>query len=630
MLILLFVDATSSCFSLLSAFLLHTPNNTLQASAFFGFFLLLFAIRAPIFVALRVYRFRLSTRGHSFFPLLFTGTAISSVLLLSSLFFISSLHFPSTILLIEAPIAVILMIASREFLTFIIHDRSSRYKKRTPVFIYGAGDIGLQLALSIQADNNHNYRIVSFLDDDKSKQGLKVCGVTVAPPERITKLKAKHGTDTVLLAIPSLIGWKRAPLVNDLQSKGFTVKSVPGLLEIVSGEKSVEDILEISPDDLLGRTSVPAIPDLLACDITDKVVCVTGAGGSIGSELCRQIACCLPKSLILIEQSEYNLYAIELELGKTFPHLNLAAILSSVCDKKRITQVFRNYSVDTVYHTAAYKHVPIVEQNITEGVRNNTLGTLAVAEAASEIGAAKFVLVSTDKAVRPANIMGATKRAAEEACALVAQKTLRDGGPTLFGIVRFGNVLDSAGSVIPLFRKQLSQGEALTVTHEDVTRYFMTLQEAAQLILQAGSMATQCEVFLLDMGEPIRVLDMAKRMIDLHTHHNSAIPAKIEIVGLRQGEKLYEELFLDKSSATPTCHSKIWVNREPSMLDGRRDLFINDLIAGVDESNQTKLMDTLIDGVEGFLAPPLNLDLASQGKYNRSFAARKVREKSST
>jgi len=338
---------------------------------------------------------------------------------------------------------------------------------------------------------------------------------------------------------------------------------VPSLIDLVSGRLELDEVGAVTADDLLGREAVPPDQGLLCTNITGKVVTVTGAGGSIGSELCRQIAALGPRALVLVENSEYALYRIGMELREQFPGLQLREVLGSVGDRARMASVFREAGVQTVYHAAAYKHVPLVEENPLPGLKNNVFGTLRAAEASAECGVETFVLVSTDKAVRPSSVMGASKRAAELACLLVGARAATVPGRSAprFVMVRFGNVLDSAGSVVPLFRKQIDRGGPVTVTHKDVARYFMTIPEASQLVLQAGALGRGGEVFLLEMGQPVKIADLAQRMIDLT---QAATGKKIEIryTGMRPGEKLYEELLTDPELSEPTDHPKIFQARE--------------------------------------------------------------------
>lgn len=620
--ILLLIDATIMSLSTLLAFSLRLTAFPPSLSVFSGTVLLILCIRVPIFFYYGLYRLRLSTRVQAFSRAVIAGSIASSVVVFSLSFLFPFQDDLRLALLIESPFAAMLLIASREMMISLLHSRHGRSRSKLPVLIYGAGNAGTQLALALQVDEDQSFWPIAFVDKDVSKQGLRMCGMDVIEPSRVEKYIEKHQITTVLLAMPSVKGWKKAPLIEGLQKLGLSIQSVPSFVEIVRGNKGLEDIHVIFPDDLLERSEVDAMSALLNKDVSGKVVCVTGAGGSIGSELCRQIARCSPTGLILFEQSEYNLYEIEMELGREFPGLKLAAILGSVCDRMRMEGVLRGYKVDTVYHAAAYKHVPMVEQNPTEGARNNVLGTLVAAESSLAAGVTKFVLISTDKAVRPTNVMGATKRAAEEVCAYVSAKSAIIDGDLIIGIVRFGNVLDSAGSVVPLFREQMRRGENLTVTHKDVTRYFMTIREAAQLVMQAGAQATCCEVFLLDMGEPIKIMDLAQRMLQLHTIGNGSSEIGIDMVGLRPGEKLYEEMFLDKTQAERTQHAKIWRGVESKKSSHEVAGFIQDLHEVISAKNSEGLVDLLCAEVDGYSPSARASELFVEGGFQCSFRNR--------
>ncbi len=443
-------------------------------------------------------------------------------------------------------------------------DRLSNKKR---VAIYGAGVTGVRLARYISSASEFVH--VLYFDDDDKLFGREIDGIEVAPSDMLKELCSKHSVEEVFLAIPNADVEKRKKVIEQLLDCMVRVKTVPGFAGIVSGEVRVEELREISVDDILGRDTVLPRKELLSGCIQDKTVLVTGAGGSIGSELCRQIVMLAPQKLILFELSEFALYKIESDLKSMMVNeysidIEIIALLGSVQQKKRLLQVMKAYNVQTVYHAAAYKHVPIVEHNPIEGVRNNIFGTLNAVAAANETGVETFVLVSTDKAVRPTNIMGATKRFAE----LVLQGISESGTKTKFCMVRFGNVLNSSGSVVPLFARQIENKEPITVTHPEVTRYFMTIPEAAQLVLQAGYIAKGGDVCVLDMGEPVKIMDLARKMIALSGYKEKTASSngdiEIKIVGLRPGEKLYEELLIG-DNVTGTDHPLIMRAEESSI-----------------------------------------------------------------
>ncbi len=432
---------------------------------------------------------------------------------------------------------------------------------RPKAVIYGAGNTGRQLANALA--NSPDMQVVAFLDDDDRLHGHVLNGLPIHSPQDLAGLVQTRGVRTVLLAMPSLPRQRRNAILADLRPVRVAVRSLPNLSEMVQGRISMADLQELDIDDLLGREPVMPNHILLARNITGKVVLVTGAGGSIGSELCRQILAVAPAKLLLIEQSEFALYAIHQELehklaSQTVPQAPvLVPLLASVQDDDRMREIMSTWRPDTVYHAAAYKHVPLVEHNPAAGIRNNVLGTLRTAQAALEAGVTDFVLISTDKAVRPTNVMGASKRLAEMALqALAATHT-----GTRFSMVRFGNVLGSSGSVVPKFRQQIRDGGPITLTHPEVTRYFMTIPEAAQLVIQAGAMAKGGDVFVLDMGQSVKIIDLARRMVELsgltvRDADNPEGDIALEVTGLRPGEKLYEELLIG-DNPKPTVHPRI-------------------------------------------------------------------------
>ena len=446
--------------------------------------------------------------------------------------------------------------------------RAGRPRLRTA--IYGAGDAGVQLAQTMQF--SPEYKAVCFLDDEPVLHHKTVAGLTVYPPASLDRAIFRHDVAQIVLAIPSATTAQKRELIARVEHAGLPVKILPGLVDLVKGSITVSDLREVDVADLLGRDPVRPEPSLFTRNISGKVVLVTGAGGSIGSELCRQIVSQKPRRLILLDHSEYALYAIDHELRQLEPEVELVTSLGSVLDEMLLARTFRKWGVQTVYHAAAYKHVPIVEENIQQGLRNNVFGTLAVARASHGARVETCVLVSTDKAVRPTNVMGASKRVAE----LVFQAAaLRGDGRTVFSMVRFGNVLGSSGSVVPLFKKQIQAGGPITITHPDIIRYFMLIPEAAQLVIQAGAMANGGEVFVLDMGEAVRIADLARSMIHLSgltEKTDAAIGGDIEIkfVGLRPGEKLFEELMIG-DDVVPSGHPRIMCAREryiePALLD---------------------------------------------------------------
>jgi FlaA1/EpsC-like NDP-sugar epimerase len=501
----------------------------------------------PIFIRLGLYRAVIRFMEDRVVFVVAGGVTLSVVLLAAGIALTHTPGLSRGVLAIYWLLAIVYVGATRFVVRsyFLRAERGQDERKR--VAIYGAGQAGTQLAYALRA--GREYLPVAFIDDSLAKQKTEVAGLRVYSPRKLASMIDRKRVDELLLAIPSASRTRRAEIIEAIEGLHCKVKLVPGMADVVSGHFSLDAIREVEIEDLLGRESVAPNTALLGRCITGKVVLVSGAGGSIGSELCRQIVRLGPARLVLMDLSEFALYSIEQELASLCAcnnlHVGLVPLLGSVTHQHRNEMVMRNFGVQTVYHAAAYKHVPLVEHNPIEGIRNNAVGTRCLAEAALAAEVETFVLISTDKAVRPTNVMGASKRLSE----LILQAMARKGGATRFCMVRFGNVLGSSGSVVPLFRKQIAAGGPITLTHTEITRYFMTIPEASQLVIQAGSMGLGGEVYVLDMGKPVRIFDLARRMVHLsglelrdEDHPDGDIA--IEVVGLRPGEKLYEELLI--------------------------------------------------------------------------------------
>ena len=494
-------------------------------------------------------------------------TALRAVTISTLILAVLGLALPGTLFSVKTFIiywlAAILYVLSSRFLARGFLSQNSHLNK-TRVAIYGAGQAGSLLANAINPGNE--YLPIAFIDDDPQRVNTIVRGIKVYPSSELERLVKKYNITTVLLAMPQLSRREQRVILDQLAMLTVRIKVTPPISNLVKGNARVEDVRQIEIEDLLSRDVVAPNTELLSICITGKSVMVSGAGGSIGSELCRQIIALEPSKLILLDISEFALYTIEQELReiRTTGELSveLVAFVGSALETEKCTRIMSSFAVDTVYHAAAYKHVPLVEHNPIEGIRNNAYGTLSMAKAAVAAKVACFVLISTDKAVRPTNVMGATKRLAE----LVLQAFARKETGTCFSMVRFGNVLGSSGSVVPLFRKQIAGGGPITLTHPDITRYFMTIPEAAQLVIQAGAMGKGGDVFVLDMGEPVRIADLAVRMVHLSgqevkTPDTPAGTIELNYVGLRPGEKLYEELLIG-SNVSGTDHPLIMRAKE--------------------------------------------------------------------
>ena len=531
----------------------------LSGNALFATFISVI-IALPIFVVFGLYR---SIFRYSGWPALLAVARAVGVygLLYASIFTaIGITDVPRTVGIIQPILLLLLVGSSRAFARVWLGDRYQTILKRAErpkVFIYGAGQTGRQLAAAMI--NSQEMQISGFLDDDDRLHGHILNGQPIYNPVDLSSLVEVKNIDAVLLAMPGIERKRRNEILTQMREAHVAVRTLPNVTDLAQGKVSISDLRELDIDDLLGREPVTPNYILLAKNITQKIVLVTGAGGSIGSELCRQIIGLNPKKLLLIEQSEYALYKIHQELEQKILErpIIIVPLLATAQDSVRINEIFSTWRPETVFHAAAYKHVPLVEHNPAEGVKNNVMGTVSTAQAAIESGVKNFVLISTDKAVRPTNVMGASKRLAE----MVLQALSQAQGITRFTMVRFGNVLGSSGSVVPKFRQQIREGGPVTLTHPDITRYFMTIPEAAQLVLQAGAMAKGGDVFVLDMGQPVKIFDLVLKMISLsgmtlkdRDHPEGDIA--IEITGLRPGEKLYEELLIG-DNPMPTSHPRI-------------------------------------------------------------------------
>jgi FlaA1/EpsC-like NDP-sugar epimerase len=571
----------------------------LVLNEFSWLFIALPLITLPVFIRLGMYRAVIRYTSLDALWVIFVAT-FCSTLLMSALLLITDIKgFPRSVPIIYFILFFLLLGGSRLAFRNIYAQYYSIKKAGKRVLIYGAGSSARQMVTAFR--DSLEFNPVCFVDDAEKLQERDLSGLSIYAPERIERLVEKYNVDLILLAMPSITRKRKREILQFLEKFPVEVKTLPTLDELVSNHISIKDIQDIQIEDLLGRDPVPPRLELLHSCITDKSVMVTGAGGSIGAELCRQIAENKPKRLILYERSELALYTIESELRSQFgDSLEIFSILGSVTRKRRVLAVIKALFVETIYHAAAYKHVPLVEYNPIEGVRNNVFGTLKTAEAAVEGGVETFVLISTDKAVRPTNVMGASKRMAE----LVLQALSDKGEKTRFTMVRFGNVLGSSGSVVPHFRKQIKDGGPVTVTHPDVVRFFMTIPEAVQLVIQAGAMGAGGDVFVLDMGEPVRIIDLARNLIRLcgYTVRDSENPngdVSIEFTGLRPGEKLYEELLVG-DNVVGTTHPMIMSAEERMIPWKKLATVVNDLDRACRNFDCEKVRLNLLEIVDGY------------------------------
>jgi FlaA1/EpsC-like NDP-sugar epimerase len=565
------------------------------------------ALFIPVFIRFGLYRAIFRYTGQAALLATAKAVAVYGAMLLALLLWQKWPGVPRSLGALQPVLFFVLVGASRAFARFWlagIHSPGARSQAR--FLIFGAGTSGVQTATAMGVGGQ--FELVGFIDDDTHKVGRSINGAPVYARSSVARLVSDLGVTDILLALPSATRTRRREIIESLRALPVHIRTLPDWADLASGRVTVQDFKELDIEDLLGRDPVPPNTELLARNLAGKVVLVTGAGGSIGSELCRQIITEQPRQLVLFDHSEFALYSIHQELqGLLLANgldVELVPLLGSVTRSHRVKEVCRTYRPHTVYHAAAYKHVPMVEFNPAQGIENNVFGTLNMARAALDSGVAHFVLISTDKAVRPTNIMGASKRIAELVLQALAYAYQGEPHTTCFSMVRFGNVLGSSGSVVPLFRKQLAMGGPLTVTHPDVTRYFMTIPEAAQLVLQAGAMAVGGEVFVLDMGEPVRIMDLARRMAELSglRVRDAAHPdgdVEIAVTGLRPGEKLYEELLIG-DNPTPTAHPRIMKAHEEFLDWATLDHLLHNLRESAHANDVASMKSIFMDCVRGY------------------------------
>ncbi len=638
-LVSLAMDTCVIWFCLWLAFVLRldSPNYGLNLIAdYWRTFLLVPLCTLPCFVRMGLYRSVVRSMG-IYFSITIARAAIFSTglwVLMNFMLHLSAV-MPRSVPVMYCVMLIVLLCVSRyvtrswllgqpisELLPSLFADRPQqrRLGDGISVAIYGAGEAGMQLMFTL--DRGREYHPVAFIDDDDNMHGRMVGRCNVYRPDEIPKMIEATGAQEILLALPSVSPAKRRAIIHSIENCGLSIRTMPSMNEIASGRTTMQEIQDVCIGDVLGREEVQPNLDLMNRNIAGRVVMVTGAGGSIGSELCRQILAVGPKRLVVLDHSEYNLYALEQELAHAINQhglkVSLIPVLGSVTDPQRLLGIMRLYGVNTIYHAAAYKHVPIVEHNISQGLRNNVLGTLYTAQAAIACGVEQFVLISTDKAVRPTNVMGASKRLAEMVLqalshkrhvnfyhgALFGDDVYRVANHTRFTMVRFGNVLGSSGSVIPLFQEQIRAGGPITVTHSKITRYFMTIPEASQLVIQAGAMGEGGDVFVLDMGSPVKIVDLAKKMVQLSgmeikDEGNPDGDIEIHFTGLRPGEKLYEELLIGDNVVT-TNHERIYRANEEWIAWESLLTILDQLLETLQNHQYILTRDILLHHVNGF------------------------------
>jgi FlaA1/EpsC-like NDP-sugar epimerase len=556
----LFYDVCALSLSIIAMLLLRdTPLSTIFTSTYAFAISAVVVVSVLAFMALGLYRLVLRSIGEGVYKLIVTGCLLSTLLWTSVSGLLAEVDIRASIILF-----VLLLMSvglPRLFIKNLVFTVNNKVRRN--VLIFGAGEAGTQLSSAIK--HGLDYQIIGFIDENKELQGSVINSYKVYGVAEIESLIEQYNVERILLAIPSVPRSRRYQIVRSLEKYPVDIKTVTSLDDIVSGKAKLEELRDIEIDDILGREKVAPIKQLLHAHNLDKNVLITGAGGSIGSELARQVCELSPKRLVLLDVSEYNLYKIEQELTTFLARggqLEIIPLLGSILDEELLDSIFQRFNINTVYHAAAYKHVPMVESNVSQGFANNVLGTWKLAQVCLKYRVEKFILISTDKAVRPTNFMGASKRLAE----LILQSMAAQYPEFKCGIVRFGNVLGSSGSVVPLFKQQISEGGPITVTHPEVIRYFMTISEAAELVIQAGAMGDSANVFLLDMGQPVKIADLALEMVRLSglqpiTKDNPEGDIEIVYTGLRPGEKLFEELILGKESIG-TQHPRILAARE--------------------------------------------------------------------
>jgi FlaA1/EpsC-like NDP-sugar epimerase len=618
--IMMLADAAMLPMALWASIVLRYGDLYMDMTPFWWMFLLALTVGVGSFYKLGFYRAIVRYIGPSAMVPVVQGVTLATLSVMIAAYIGKVEAFPRSAPVIFWFISILMVGGSRLSVRAYFYGWQNNYLTREPVAIYGAGDSGAQLAVTLLAGSQ--YMPVAFIDDNRELRKNVMHGVRVYDSAHVDRLIKDFGIKQVFLAIPSATVEQRSRILNNLARLPIQVKTVPSFTDLIMGAAHVNEVREIEISDLLGREMVPAAQDLLESSVKNKSVLVTGAGGTIGSELCRQIIELGPKRLVLFDNSEFSLYRIETELKEEAGDIQMLVLLGSILNEEYLSKVMNNFEIDTVYHAAAFKHVPMVEANVIEGVRNNVVGTWNVVKSADRNRVSELVLVSSDKAVRPTNVMGATKRLGE----LIVQAYASKSKETRYSMVRFGNVLRSSGSVVPLFERQIAEGGPVTVTHKDTTRYFMTASEAAELVIQAGAMAEGGELYVLDMGEPVSIYDLAVKMVHLHGKALASEIASddqiaIEFTGLRPGEKLHEELIIGQT-ITGTKHPKIMRAQEEFIGFDALQTLCEEIELACEKADYRMIRRLLEDNVSGYKMhaldadPVMKLDLEIQAAKN--------------
>ncbi len=598
--ILVTFDFSALLFVIWVAYSLRLNTRFVPTGTQLGLMLLAPAIAIPVFFRFGLYRAVIRHLPERAVWNIFQAMTLATLLWVAVVFLTAlsgRIGAPRSIPLLYWAMGIVVISGSRFAAKRFLHRPEPGEQKRPRVLIYGAGAAGRQLASAMQVHGAR--KIVGFIDDDKNLQGHDVSGIHVYSRDKIAELIQEKGVGEIILSMPSISPSRRQAIYPHLAKHDVTIRTLPSITDLAAGKYLINQIREIDIDDLLGRSSVPANPELISSMIEGRVVMVTGAGGSIGSELTRLIARAKPKKLVLFEANEFALYQIDRQL-RAAERLDFAPVLGSVCNADLVERTIRKYKVDAIFHAAAHKHVTLVESNIIEGASNNIFGTKTIAEAALNNGVGHFVLISTDKAVHPTSAMGASKRWAELIIRDYGLRAENNKTGQLFCAVRFGNVLGSNGSVVPLFREQIAKGGPVTVTDENMTRYFMSIHEAAELIIQAGALSKGGDIFLLEMGEPVRILDLAKNMVrlagmELKTKDNPDGDIEISIIGMRPGEKVHEELFYEPGLATKTRQAKILRAKRSELNNRHIETGLTELTKAIARGNEQEVRKLLFE-----------------------------------